>query len=527
MKKNLKKIGAAALATTLAFAAVPVATNAMLSLDLNEVFEMGVLEALPEFGSFRGSVVEITEDTVRVQRAESTVVFQKNEFTHILGDIVVGGEVTGFWSTRGIMTMQYPPHHNARLIASNEAGDVVLDRFYSDGYIFVGSDSNIALNFSDETPILLEDGQNVREILEEGQTLESFLEGRLIAVTHSLLNRMMPGGTIPSDPSLSVTVLFETPVHPIGDIGFDDFVMQTPEYTYIEGVVIAIYENWDGGLTFATRSENGTTTHFIKDHLTFVKGYEIAVGDTIQGFFDTSSPVPAVYPAQHVARVIVNKSDDTVVGNTTIINADKEFISTITEGIPVHFAGGNNVHEVLEEGQIFEEVLDNRTLVVTHDEEGNLLSVVVLYVRAVTLPGMGLDLGLDHGFGLGLVGDVVFGDNPISVEDTVIDAQWQEIDGEYYVPLRAIVEALDPNHTILWDNEARAVLLNNGVNDITVTIGSATVKVGEITIEMAAPAILIDGFTYVPFRFFNTAFGVNNAWMHAGQVFIDNQEIMQ
>ena len=514
MKRNFKKAGLALMAMTLVFVSVPVATNAMS-------------EPLPEFISFSGDVVEITEGTMRVEREDRAVVFQKTQSTHILGDITLGDQVTGFWASMGIMTMQYPPHHIVRLIANNELGDAVLDRFHMENGLFVSSNRSIALNFGDDTPILLEDGQNVREILEEGQTLEDFLEGRLIAVTYTLLNRMMPGGTIPADPTLSITVMFETAVHPIAGIELDDFDFPvqeySPEYTYIEGTVTGIRETLTGNLIFETNSEGGVRTNFVKDHLTFVQGQEISVGDTIQTFFDISLPIPMIYPAQHVARVIVNKSDDTIVGNTTLITAGEDFIQAISDDIPVHFAGGNNVREVLEEGQTFEEVLQNRTLAVTHDEDGNLLSVVVLYVRAVQLPGMALDLGLD----LGLTEDIVFGDNPISVENVTIDAQWQEIDGAFYVPLRAIVEALNPSHTILWDNEARAVLLNNGIDNITVTIGSTTVTAGGNAVELTAPAILIHDHTYVPFNFFNTAFGVNNAWMHAGQVFIDNQELMQ
>ncbi|MCL2235827.1 MAG: copper amine oxidase N-terminal domain-containing protein [Defluviitaleaceae bacterium] len=526
MKNNFKKIGASMLAATMAFTAAPLAANAA-SIDPIEVNgwnyegQEDTLDEMQEFGSFRGNVVEIYENRVRVEQGESAVVFQKNDNTHIWGELNIGDDVTGYWSNFGIMTMQYPPHYNVRLIVNHELGDVTFDRFSLLGSgSFISNAGDRILNISDETPIFMEDGQNAREILEEGQTLAELMDGRLMAVTYSLLDRAWPGGTMPADPSLAVTILFETAVHPIGNIsgldigGFDAYA---PDYTYIEGTVTEIFETFDNNTTFVVERENGLTVHFIQDFLTFVKGDEIAVGDTIQGFYDLNMPIVMIYPPRYTARVIVNKAD--AEGVTTIITADDEFIATITDDTPVRFAGGEDVRQTLEEGRDFEEVLHNRTLAVTHDEEGNLLSVVVLYVRAVTLPGLVLDLDLDT--------PIQVEGNPISVEGQLINAQWQEIDGEYYVPLRVIVETLNPNHTIIWDNDSRSIMLNNGVYEVTVTIGSSIVTVGAVDVELPAPALLVESVTYVPFRFFNLAFGVNNAWMHAGQIFIDNQEIMQ
>ncbi|MCL2856068.1 MAG: copper amine oxidase N-terminal domain-containing protein [Defluviitaleaceae bacterium] len=522
MKKNLRRVGAMALATAMAFVAVPATVSAMTPLYPGWELVDEQHEVLPEFGSFTGTVTEIDGGNVRVQQGEQTVVFQKNDFTHAWGQIAVGDEVTGFWSFGGIMTLQYPPHYTARLLVNNDLGFAVLDRFnLMENGSFISASDSLILNINDDTPILLEDGQNVREILEEGQTLEQFIDGRLLAIVHGPLNRMLPPGTMPGDPSLAVTVMFETAAHPDFDFGLEldfgwdwDYGTHIAEYTYISGIVTAIEET-DWHVHIFIQNPDGGTIVFIKNHLTFVQGDEVAVGDTIAGHFDLNVQTTMQYPPHYTARVIVNCDK----GEVSIITADEEFIANITDDIAVHFAGGDNVREVMESQQTLESILYGRTLAVTHDDEGALLSVVVLYERAVTLP---LDLGLDFDmdYGASVNWDI---ENPISVEGVLIGKSWVEVDGAYYVPLRAIVEALNPNHIILWDAHTRAV----HINDIIITIGSATVNVGGVAHEMSHPAIIIDDITHVPFRFFDTIFGTNNAWMHAGQVFIDNEEVME
>jgi len=325
-------------------------------------------ESLPTFLSFTGEIVDMSETDwgkhIRVQNEEGSVaVFATDHNTHFMGEeLALGMSATGFYPSEGIMLMIYPPQYPTRLVTVGMEHSVVLDRFEMvDGNeeIFWSISNQLVLNISGDTPIFLQDGQDVRELVAAGETLSDtvadFINGRKLVVTHSIANRMMPAGTIPADPYLTVTVLFEEAVH---------------------------------------------------------------------------------------------------------------------------------------------------------------------------LPGMSLDLGFDFGYD----GDdqIEFMYNyGISVEGRMVDALWQEVDGGFYVPFRAIVNLLRFGPTVEWHDETRSISVYNGSHQIHFALNSNEFTVGDAVVSLNHPAILIGNTTYVPFQFFSQVFGMNNAWMHAGQVFIDNYEVME
>jgi len=363
----------------------------------------------------------------------------------------------------------------------------------------------------------------VREAL-YGRTLEEVLDGRKLLVTYDILNRMMPPGTMPADPSLSVTVLFEIAVHPGIDIdlgfglGFEnDFAaLVTPEYRSFTGVVTDITTNLNDMPRIRVEYGEYGIMDFNVDHLTHIVGAEIQIGDTVKGFYDTSVPVIMIWPPQYTARVLVNAPQDGV--DTAIVVNNQDFVLDITDATPIHFADGINVREALY-GRTLEEVLNNRTLLITSDAEG-IKSVVVLFERAVHLPGLGLDIDpLDPGYGYAIEWEYNYG---ISVNDRMLDTLWHYQDGGFFVPFRAVVNMLGYGNTIEWLAETREVTVFNGTHDIRIAIDSGRFMVGDVEMVLSHPAILVGSLTYVPFRFFSDVFGVSNAWMSAGQIFIDN-----
>jgi len=161
-------------------------------------------------------------------------------------------------------------------------------------------------------------------------------------------------------------------------------------------------------------------------------------------------------------------------------------------------------------------------------EDGQGLTIYVLFETAVHLPGDvgGLDLGLGLFDGANVSAE--WTNYGIVVNNEQITETWQAIEGGYYVPFRAVVNALGFGDSIGWnpDNASITVEGEDGRN-INFVIGSSDVTVNGEVVAMQGAARLVDGVTYVPFQFFRSyIFGMNNAFHFEGQVVIDNQEAM-
>ena len=323
-------------------------------------------------------------------------------------------------------------------------------------------------------------------------------------------------------------------------------------FSYISGIVEEITDVPDGEVAglydqqnIRISGEHGTAI-LQTSHLTYVLGEPVAVGDEIRGYFDGGMPMAMIYPPQHKVRLIVNGEFEQNVhidrfarDERGLVSADGRLAINIAEDTEIILQDGQDfraAHEGLEIiGAAWEQEIDGRLLVAVYDIStrsipaiANPSRVIVLFEQAIHLPGDigGLDLGID----LAQVEpyELTFENHGISVGGQILESHtWQQIDDAYYVPLRAIVDALGFADTIIWNQEQLAVTLGNGgADEIHIAIGSNSFVVGENIIELQAPAILIDSHTFVPFQFFSQVFGLNNAYLHAGQVFINNDEIM-
>lgn len=85
--------------------------------------------------------------------------------------------------------------------------------------------------------------------------------------------------------------------------------------------------------------------------------------------------------------------------------------------------------------------------------------------------------------------------------------------GRTLVPFRAIGEALGV--TVSWDNARRAVSAVRGSLVVELVVGSRTATVGAQTVTLDVPAVIRQGRTLVPLRFFSQAFGAQVGWNEA------------
>ena len=290
--------------------------------------------------------------------------------------------------------------------------------------------------------------------------------------------------------------------------------------------------------------DGDSTMMFHTDYNTFVLGAEVGEGDTITGYFPANAPMILIYPPQHTMQLIVN-------GEFTNVHIDRFHIDAQRDGALVSSDGslqldkGENTEVILQDGQPFDGELDGRILVVVYGPSTRSIpaitmpdfveQVIVLFERVVTLP-QDIDPGILEGIDEYIVWEDAeedaetpplefAGNQGMFINGVQMDFTWRQEGESFLVPVRATAEELGANVT--WNDDTREVSIEGRNGLITFRPGSADFRVNGEVITLNQPSMLIGNATYVPILFFRDVFGMNNAYMHAGEAHIDNEEPMQ
>ena len=92
-----------------------------------------------------------------------------------------------------------------------------------------------------------------------------------------------------------------------------------------------------------------------------------------------------------------------------------------------------------------------------------------------------------------------------------------------YVPLMHILAVLEASVYV----QRPVVTVEGLLGTITFEIGSYDFDVDGETITLPFNSFEVDGTIYVPIPFFREVFGMNNAYVMDGTVFINNDEVME
>ena len=338
----------------------------------------------------------------------------------------------------------------------------------------------------------------------------------------------------------------------------DEADLEMPNFMSVTGEVVEITQLVDqdekpvyGEYFIKIEGENGPVV-FRTNYFTYVLGEEVAVGDTITGYYATKTPdgflVPMtmIWPPQHEAQLIVNGDfgfEFAIIDRFNVdadldnqfVAAGNQLILNFNDETQILLQDGQDFRAVIEEtDQDLIEALDGRLLVVAYSattrgivpmtipgEDGSGLKIIVLFERAVHLGNGMEDLGEDIA--------IDWTANEVVVNGEILEGvEWQEHEGAYFVPFRAVVDALGFGDTIVWDGDARTVTVSNGEQEIVLTIGSDVYYVDGEAVELVSAPYIYNDRTYVPFNFFSEVFGLNNAYHFEGQVVINNDdEIME
>jgi len=290
---------------------------------------------------------------------------------------------------------------------------------------------------------------------------------------------------------------------------------------------------------------------FLTNYNTYVLGAEVAVGDTITGYFLANAPMVMIYPPQYTVQLIVNGEFNNVKLDRFAVSENVENAMVSSDGMlqinlsEINTEDGTKL--LLQDGEVFEidslEDINNRKLVVVYDISTRSIPaittpslVVVLFELVTTLPQTitpeelaQVDPNEYIVFEHEYTPEFEFtANNGIFINGELLDGvTWEQIDGLFYVPLRAVAEALGA--TVTWDYDYHRVSVDSPNGVIAFAPGDSSFMLDGEAVTIGDPAqtsLLVEERTYVPIRFFRDVFGMNNAYMHAGEAQINNEEPM-
>ena len=353
--------------------------------------------------------------------------------------------------------------------------------------------------------------------------------------------------------------------------------LHMPHTTYVSitGEVINFIEDEEGKVEFVViQGEYGEIWMRI-DMNTAIPQRMPEKGDIVKAFYDHNAIMTMIYPPQHLAMAIIITEEDAP-PSTFLGRFDEEWNSldgqmhlVIGEDTEIFFQsqGQPGIGEAFDrENQDIEDLVGRKLLVEFGFQGRNMppvhtpaTRVIVLFERIAFGPewispeliDWDYDWGYDWDYDIFWDYDFdwdTYSEGVIWLEDfanydvkvypvtvngvglpgiepiTVGDSIWPN-----YLPLRPIMQHL--GIPIAWNGDTREVIINSPQGEITFRIDmpyfAVAAEDGAVYTHTLDAPVIIDGYTFVPIRFFRDVFGFNNAYFASGVVVIDNNEVMQ
>lgn len=290
-------------------------------------------------------------------------------------------------------------------------------------------------------------------------------------------------------------------------------IMPQASFKSFTGTVREIKElkGVQGSKIVSVENESGQPANIIISDDTYIlNNAEITVGSVITGFYDANAPMIMIFPPQYKAEVVAIENKEQ---NIKVDVFDKDLVSA-DNSLKLNISQETEI--ITKDGKAFTGQLENQKLVVIYGPSTRSIpaqtspnKIVVLLESKDTGTSVGDDSALE----------IVVNNGKIEAPSAYTTEQ-----GTVMVPLRAIAEAL--GFDVKWEGESKSIMLGK---DISLTLdqdnylnsnasNAAPIKLG------TAPS-LMKGTTFVPLSFFREVAHMNNAYVHEGQIVIDNGEI--
>ena len=278
-------------------------------------------QPLPSYLSFTGTIKEInshvdnegnTVDGIQyllTENAEGGLAnFRITPDTYYVTDneLRVGAEITGFYDARAVHILIYPARYEAKVLAVDlpEGQSIKVDTFDEN---MLSADRQLKLNISDETKI----------VLQNGETFRGELKGKNLAVLYTFTTRSIPAQTSP----VSITVLDAM------DIVVDEMKIEAPA-TYIkeDGTIMVPVRAVAEALGYEVGWDYKTRQITLNDEISFVlheDSYSLLEKSTVQLGVDSELIDGRCYvPLSFFEKVVDVKQAETFEGKV-VINSGK------------------------------------------------------------------------------------------------------------------------------------------------------------------------------------------------------------
>lgn len=232
---------------------------------------------------------------------EATFFVTEDTYFATESEYKVGDELIGFYEANAPMLMIYPPRYNLEVVAvkTEDSLNIKADRFDED---LVSYDNSLKLNVSDETEI----------VLENGDSFDGELANRALVVYYDVSTRSIPAQTIPQ----KIVVLYEKIVpapidvpeiivNPVTSVSVDgkvienaipfvndDGVLMLPLRAVAEGLGYSV--GWDEVSQSVTINGVMYSLSIDKDYYTYLRTAPIELG-TAPTLVDDITYVPSNY----------------------------------------------------------------------------------------------------------------------------------------------------------------------------------------------------------------------------------------
>lgn len=297
---KFKKIAA------LIMAVVIMSTMAIKSFAEQKIFYLsftGTVKEIQDHWSMENGKFISAEDN---EGLPANIIISDN--TYIAGDkeIAVGSVITAYYDANKPMIMIYPPQYNAEVVVVNGIDlNVEVDYFNKE---LVNSDNTLKLNISDETKVLLQNGEEYKGKLED----------KKLVVFYGASTKSIPAQTTPE----KVIVLMED-VASMSIVVNGNIVEAPKAYINEQGIVMvpirAISEALDYKVEWEQNTKSVTLNKAIslsigKDYYTYMRMAPIELG-TAPVLINSRTFVPLSFFTE-----VLKLNEASVMGGSIIIN---------------------------------------------------------------------------------------------------------------------------------------------------------------------------------------------------------------
>lgn len=276
-------------------------------------------------------------------------------------------------------------------------------------------------------------------------------------------------------------------------LSFTGAVKEINDYTAIEGSKIVFVESEEGGIANLIISKD-----------TYIVGNEeIAIGDTVTGYYDANAPMIMIYPPQYNIEVVNIENQDQNVKfdkfDENLISSDNSLKLNVYEDTEI----------ISQDGKAYEGEITDKNLVVIYGVSTRSIPAQTTPFKIIVIEDSNVDSEEIETEDYIEIGEEISEENKVIAKKEIIanaPLAYTNDEDTVMLPLRAIAETL--GYDVKWDNATKSVIIGKG---ISLTIGVDNYNYMKTApIQLGTSPEIVGGRTFVPESFFKEVMRIND-----------------